>query len=419
MSFPRMIEARQKFNKSFLHNFKKEIRNELEKKCIGDKIKKGQRIAITAGSRGIANIPEILATVIEEVSKEGAEPFLVPSMGSHGGATPEGQIQVLESLGITEEVVGAPILSSMEVDLVGALSSGVRVYIDRNAMQSDGIIVVGRIKPHTDFKGEIESGLLKMLSIGLGKQKGAEMIHWHKYDGYHEIMPEAAQLIIEKTNVIMGLALIENAYHETVLVKALDPSEFKEEEKKLLKTAKALLPRIPFKELDVLIVEEIGKNISGVGMDTNVIGRFWMPKENDPSAPDIGKIVVLDLSQETHGNAIGIGLADLTTVRVVSKIDYNKTYVNCLTQGSCETGKIPPSMPNDRDAIATAIRISGPIEPTQARIVRIKNTQELEKIWISETLAEQIGESNSLTNNIELIGDLHEMQFDVLGTLAR
>jgi hypothetical protein len=414
-----MIEARQKFDKSFLHNFKKEVRKELEKKCLCDKIKKGQRIAITAGSRGIANIPEILATIVEEVSKEGGEPFLVPSMGSHGGATPEGQIQVLESLGITEDVVGAPILSSMEVDLVGVLSNGVRVFIDRNAMQSDGIIVVGRIKPHTDFKGEIESGLLKMLSIGLGKQKGAEMIHWHKYDGYHKIMPEAAQLIIEKTNVVMGLAIIENAYHETVLVKALDPSEFKEAEKKLLKTAKALLPRIPFKELDVLIVEEIGKNISGVGMDTNVIGRFWMPKENDPSAPNIGKIVVLDLSEETHGNAIGIGLADLTTVRAASKIDYNKTYVNCLTQGSCETGKIPPSMPNDRDAIATAIRISGPIESTQAKIVRIKNTQELERIWISETLSEQITKSNSLTNNIELIGDLQEMQFDVLGTLAR
>jgi nickel-dependent lactate racemase len=413
-----MIEARQKFEKSFLHNFKKEIRKELEKKCLCDKIKKGQRIAITAGSRGIANIPEILATIVEEVSKEGGEPFLVPSMGSHGGATPEGQIQVLESLGITEDVVGAPILSSMEVDLVGVLSNGVRVFIDRNAMQSDGIIVVGRIKPHTDFKGEIESGLLKMLSIGLGKQKGAEMIHWHKYDGYHKIMPEAAQLIIEKTNVVMGLAIIENAYHETVLVKALDPSEFKEAEKKLLKTAKALLPRIPFKKLDVLIIEEIGKNISGVGMDTNVIGRFWMPKENDPSAPNIGKIVVLDLSEETHGNAIGIGLADLTTVRAVSKIDYNKTYVNCLTQGSCETGKIPPSMPNDRDAIATAIRISGPIESTQAKIVRIKNTQELERIWISEILSEQITKSNSLTN-IELIGDLQEMQFDVLGTLAR
>jgi hypothetical protein len=258
-----------------------------------------------------------------------------------------------------------------------------------------------------------------MLSIGLGKQKGAEMIHWHKYDGYHKIMPEAAQLIIDKTNVIMGLALIENAYHETVLVKALEPIEFKEEEKKLLKTAKALLPRLPFKEIDVLIVEEIGKNISGVGMDTNVIGRFWMPNENDPNAPNIGKIVVLDLSEETHGNAIGIGLADLTTVRAVSKIDYRKTYVNCLTQGSCETGKIPPSMPNDRDAIATAIRISGPIESTQARIVRIKNTQELERIWISETLAKKMIESNSLTNNIELIGEHHEMQFDVLGTLAR
>jgi hypothetical protein len=414
-----MVEAKQEFDQPKVEDIKKEIRQELVKKGLKDRVRKGQRIAVTAGSRGIANIAEILATVVEEVRKAGGEPFIVPAMGSHGGSTPEGQVEVLCSLGVTEETVGAPIVSSMEVDPVGTLEGGVTVYLDRKALQADGIFVVGRVKPHTDFKGGIESGLLKMLAIGLGKQKGAEMIHWHKYDGYHRIMPEAGKLIAEKTNVVMGLAILENASHETAMVRALLPGEFVAGEMMLLETAKGLLPRIPFKEVDVLIVEEIGKNISGVGMDTNVTGRFWMPGESDPKATTVGKIVVLDLSEETHGNAIGIGLADLTTARAASKIDHQQTYVNCLTQGSGETGKIPPFLPSDRDAITTAVRICGPVDPAKARVVRIKNTQELERIWVSESLAKEIKSSPELSGRVKLLGEPREMQFDVLGTLAR
>jgi len=414
-----MVEARQLFDQPKVEDIKKEIRQELVKKGLKDRVRKGQRIAVTAGSRGIANIAEILATVVEEVRKAGGEPFIVPAMGSHGGSTPEGQVEVLCSLGVTEESVGAPIVSSMEVDPVGTLKGGVTVYLDRIALRADGIFVVGRVKPHTDFKGGIESGLLKMLAIGLGKQKGAEMIHWHKYDGYHRIMPEAGKLIAEKTNVVMGLAVLENARHETAMVRALLPSEFVAGEMMLLETAKGLLPRIPFREVDVLIVEEIGKNISGVGMDTNVTGRFWMPGEADPKATTVGKIVVLDLSEETHGNAIGIGLADLTTARAASKIDHQQTYVNCLTQGSGETGKIPPFLPSDRDAIATAVRICGPVDPARARVVRIRNTQELESIWVSESLAEEVKASPELSRKVRLLGEPREMQFDVLGTLAR
>ena len=419
MSLPRMVEARQVFDQPTLKDYRKEIRQELVKKGLKDRVRKGQRIAVTAGSRGIANIAGILATVVEEIRKTGGEPFIVPAMGSHGGSTPEGQVEVLCSLGVTEESVGAPIVSSMEVDPVGKLDGGVTVYLDRVALKADGVFVVGRVKPHTDFKGEIESGLLKMLAIGLGKQKGAEMIHWHKYDGYHRIMPEAGRLIAEKTNVVMGLAVLENAAHETAAVKAILPGDFTDQERRLLETAKELLPRIPFKEIDVLIVEEIGKNISGVGMDTNVTGRFWMPGESDPRATTVGKIVVLDLSEETHGNAIGIGLADLTTARAADKIDYDQTYVNCLTQGSGETGKIPPFLPSDRDAIATAVRICGPVDPLKARVVRIKNTQELERIWVSEALAKEVRASPELSSRVKLLGEPREMQFDVLGTLAR
>ncbi|MCK4703067.1 DUF2088 domain-containing protein, partial [Candidatus Bathyarchaeota archaeon] len=288
-----MAKVRQIFDQPKIRDIPAKIKEELEKKRLKDRVKPGQRIAVTAGSRGIANIPLILKTVVAELRAVGAEPFLVSAMGSHGGATPEGQIQVLHSLGVTEESVGAPIEASMEVEAVGSLPDGVEIYLSRVALKADGIFVVGRVKPHTDFKGDIESGLLKMMSIGLGNQKGAEMIHWHRYDGYHRILPEAGKLIAEKTNIVMGLALLENAHHETAEIHALYPEEFYEKEKQLLEAAKTLLPRLPFNDVDVLVVEEIGKNISGVGMDTNVTGRFWMTGEHDPRAPNIKKIAVL------------------------------------------------------------------------------------------------------------------------------
>jgi hypothetical protein len=419
MQLPRMAKAKQLFDQPEIKDIQAEIREELTKKNLKSRVEPGQRIAVTAGSRGIANIPLILATVVDELKAAGAKPFITPAMGSHGGATPEGQIEVLESLGVTEETVGAPIEASMEVDVVGSLPGGVEVFLSRIALEADGIFVVGRVKPHTDFKGEIESGLLKMLAIGLGNQKGAEMIHWHRYDGYHRILPEAGKLIAEKTNIVMGLALLENAHHKTAEIHALLTEEFYQQELVLLEKAKDLIPRLPFKDIDVLVVEEIGKNISGVGMDTNVTGKFWMPNEHDPRAPDIKKIAVLDLTEETHGNAIGIGLADVTTRRAYEKIDHHQTYVNCLTQGSGETGKIPPYLANDYDAIATAIRISGPIQPENARVIRIKNTQELETLYISEVLVKELENNPELQKRLKVVDELREMQFDVMGYLAR
>ena len=419
MNFPRMAKAKQTFIQPEIDDIPAKIRAELEAKNLRGRVVEGQRIAVTAGSRGISNIPLILRTVVSELKALGAEPFILTAMGSHGGATPEGQIGVLQSLGITEESVGAPIEASMEVDVIGALPDGVDIHLNRVALGADGIFVVGRVKPHTDFKGEIESGLLKMLAIGLGNQKGAEMIHWHKYDGYHRILPEAGMFIAGKTNIVMGLAVLENAHHGTAEIHALHPEEFYEKEKVLLEKAKDLLPRLPFKEIDVLVVEEIGKNISGVGMDTNVTGRFWMPREHDPRAAEIGKIAVLDLSEETHGNAIGFGLADVTTWRAFDKVDHHQTYVNCLTQGSGHTGKIPPYLANDRDAIATAIRISGPIRPEKARVIRIKNTQELGTLHLSEALVEELSGIPELGGLLEVLEEPREMQFDVLGYLAR
>ena len=416
---PRMVEVHQKIFSLKIDDFVSEIRKELKKADLKGKIKLGAEIAVTAGSRGIVRYAEILATVVDEVKKAGGSPFLIPAMGSHGGASPEGQISVLRGLGITAESVGAPIRATMEVDFVGKLKNGSPVYVDRNALKADGIVVVGRVKPHTDFKGEIESGLMKMMVIGLGKQKGAEMIHRFKSEGYHKLIPEAARLIMEKAPIILGLAVIENANHEIAVVKAVEPKDVEREEMKLLEKAKSLLPRLPFKKIDVLIVEEIGKDISGAGLDTNVVGRFWLPGETDPLSPTIGSIVVLDLSEDTHGNAIGMGLVDLTTQRLVSKIDYPSTFVNALTSGHPLCGKTPVFLPTDRDAITVALQTCGVVDTAKARVVRIRNTLRLEKLWVSETLLEEVGADPKLQKTLEIVDEPREMQFDVLGSLAR
>jgi hypothetical protein len=419
IELPRMVETRQKIPSPKLDDFVAEIRKELTNVKLAKKIKPGAEIAITAGSRGIAHYPEILATVVDEVKKAGGNPFLVPTMGSHGGASAEGQTSILASLGITPEAVGAPIRATMEVDLIGHLGNGNPVYVDRNALKADGIIVVARVKPHTDFKGEIESGLMKMMAIGLGKQKGAEMIHRYKATGYHKLLPEAARLIMKKTPILLGLAVVENAHHEIAVVSAIEPENIEREERKLLEEAKALIARIPFKDIDVLIVEEIGKDLSGTGIDTNVTGRFWLPGEKDPLAPNIQSIVVLDLSRETHGNAIGMGLVDIVTQRLVSKIDYQSTFVNALTGCHSQLGKTPMFLPNDRDAITAALRVSGVVDYQKAKIVRIRNTLNLDRLWISESLYEIVKADLNFQKRLEIVGEPREMQFDVLGNLAR
>ncbi|MBS7625017.1 DUF2088 domain-containing protein [Candidatus Bathyarchaeota archaeon] len=419
-SLPRMVRVRQKIHAPKIDDYISVLREELDRAGLREKIKPGDKIAIAVGSRGIAHIAEIVATVVEEVKRAGGEPFIVPAMGSHGGGTPEGQIAVLRSLGITPESVGAQIRASMEVEEIGRLNNGAPVFVDKIAMSSDGIILINRVKPHTDFKGRIESGLMKMMVIGLGKQKGAEVIHRYQLEGYHKLIPEAARLIMSRAPIILGVAIVENARHEIAALRALRPEEIEEEEAKLLELAKELMARIPFKEIDVLIVDEMGKNISGTGMDTNVIGRFWAsPDEYEPQTPRIKRIVVLDLTEESNGNALGIGLADITTERLFSKIDFKKTFVNCFTSTWPETAKIPPFLPNDRDAILMAVRCCGPVDPKKAKIVRIKNTLELEYMWISESLCELVRQDKDLLERIEILGDPEEMQFDVLGNLVR
>lgn len=419
MKIPPMYRIKQQLPIHEPLNHVEKIREELASKNLHSKIKAGMRIVVTAGSRGISHIDEVLSTIIEEVKIFGGEPFIVPSMGSHGGATPEGQAKVLESLGINSESMGVAIHSSMEVKKIGVLDNGAPVYMDQNAYEAEGLIVVNRIKAHTAFKDEIESGLLKMMAIGLGKQKGAEIIHRLGSEGFHRYLMDAARLILEKTPILLGIALVEDGHKNLVEIKALEPHEIEEEEKTLLRLSKRLMARIPFKEIDVLIIEEIGKDISGSGMDTNVIGKFSLPGEHEPLAPDVKRIVVLDLSEKTHGNAYGIGLSDITTERLYNKIDFHSTFMNALTSNQVQLGKIPLFLPNDKDAIAQGIKISGQLKPEKARIVRIRNTSKLHEFWVSKPLVEEIKNDKTLRSKLRVINGPEKMMFDTLGFLAR
>jgi hypothetical protein len=414
-----MVKVKQHIMSPHIDDYVTVIHQEMHRSGVTHQIAPGAEIAITAGSRGVAHYPQILATIVDVVKQAGGHPIIIPSMGSHGGATPEGQTEVLYSLGITPETVGAPIRASMEVEQIGSLKNGNPVFVDRIANQADGIIVVGRVKPHTDFKGVIESGLMKMMVIGLGKQKGAEMIHRHRSEGYHKILPEAARLILKQTKILLGVAIVENAHHEIAIIKALTPDEIECEEKTLLEQAKTLIARLPFSEIDVLIIEEIGKDISGTGMDTNVVGRFWLPGESASQAPTIKRIVVLNLTEHSHGNAVGLGLADMTTQRVVSQIDYQATFCNVLTAGHTETGRTPIFLSNDRAAIRMALQTSVPMHSTMARVIRIKNTLQLETLWISESLKTEIEHHPNRYTHLQIQGESQELQFDILGNLAR
>ncbi len=410
-----MFEVEQELISVKIQNVKDEVRHTLN---LHSRIKPGDSIVITAGSRGIANIVDIIAAVVEEVKKCGGKPFIVPAMGSHGGATPEGQVELLANYGITPEHVGAPIVSSLEVDVIGHLEDGTAVYMSRDAHKADGIVVVNRVKPHTDFKDEIESGLAKMMVIGLGKQKGAESLHSFLADGYHKMLVKMAKIILGKTKIICGLAIVENGYHETAIIKAIPPERIIEEEIELQRISKRYLARIPFKEIDLLVIDEIGKEISGAGMDPNVTGRFYVPTEHEPQAPKVGKIVVLDLTTDSEGNATGLGGADLTTRRLFDKIDFEKTFVNTLTSGWVEASKIPTFLSCDRDAILMGLRIAGVKDQKKAKIVLIKNTLELERFLISEALRQEIDQNPEL-KKVKVVSEARDMVFDVLGNLAR
>ena len=414
MNYPNMYHIRQVFDAPKVINIEETLDRELEAIQAGSRIKKKARIAITAGSRGIANIDRILRHLVRGLKENSAEPFLIPTMGSHGGGTAEGQVEVLKSLNITEESVGAPIVSSMEVVEIGKSCFGFPVLVDKNAAEADGVIVVNRIKPHTEFEGPIESGLMKMMAIGIGKHKGCIQVHKQTIAyGYREVIPEIGRVILENLPVLFGVALVENVYDETAIIKAIPHSQFLVEEKKLLVRAKTLMAKLPFDNIHVLIVDKMGKNISGTGMDTNVIGRIMFIGEKEPEKPKITRIVVLDLAEESHGNAIGVGLADYTTQRLFEKIDLRVTATNSIAGMTPEKGRIPIALKTDREAFEAALNTIGAIDPTEARVVHIKNTLEIAELDISEALLKEVKGRKEL----ELMEELGAMSFESEGNL--
>lgn len=414
MNFPKMYYAQRKRESPKIEDVRQAIVLEIQKLKLSSKLKPGMRVAVTAGSRGITDNVLILATVVSELKRYGTEPFIIPAMGSHGGATAEGQLGILNALGITEETMACPIISQMEVVKLGDTPEGIPVYIDKIAAAADGIVVVNRIKPHTEYKGDIESGLLKMMAIGLGKHKGGYTAHSYAVQlGYQIAIPSVGRSILKTAPILFGLGVVENAYDETAIVAAVEPDLFEETDRSLLKKAKEFLPRLPFDKMDILIVDEMGKEISGTGIDTNIIGRVMFVGGPEPDLPRIIRIVVLDLTDKTCGSALGMGLADFVTRRLVNKIDYAVTYVNCFTAMTPEKGRVPATGETDKEAIEWAFQTIGAIEPQDARVVKIKNTLHLDKIYVSQSLLAEL-ESQA---DWEIEKEASEMCFSNEGTL--
>ena len=414
MALPKMTRIQQQFEAPVLTDLPAAIHTELDRINAATIVKPGETVAITAGSRGVANVDIAVKATVEYLKGLGAKPFVVPAMGSHGGATAEGQRSVLEHYGITEETVGAPVKATMEVVELGKTADGLPVFFDRYAAEADHVVPLNRIKAHTDFNGSIESGLMKMMVIGLGKQQGANLYHraFFQYSFEHVIMAVGG-FILDTGKIAFGLGLIENAHEDTAKAVAMPAAQLLQSERELLVEAKSLMGRLPFDELDLLIVDWTGKNISGTGMDTNVIGRMMQNFEPEPAKPAILRIFVRDLTEESDGNATGIGLADFTTTRLVDKIDRHSTYMNGITALGPQKSKIPFYYDTDREAIEVALDTIGLTEPEDARVLRIESTLRLTELDISEVLLEDA----KLHSRLAVIGETEPFEFDAAGNL--
>jgi len=410
----RMKRVQQIFKDKKIENIPEVISQELMRIGIDEKVKPGMSIGITVGSRGIQNLQTIVQAVIHKVKQKGGIPYILTSMGSHGGATAEGQIKVLENYGITEKSMGVPIKATMDVVELGTLDNGLKVYFDRFAFESDGIIAVNRIKVHTAFKARIESGLHKMLSVGLGNHKGASLVHSLGVKGLKDYMVELASVILQKAPIICGIGILENAYDETYKIMGAAPEEFDKVDSELLRECKKILPKLPVQEMDILIVQEMGKNISGTGMDTNIVGGIIDYDPNEYTPPNIKRIVLHDLTPETGGNALGVGSADLITKKVYDKIDLKSTYTNTATATFLERAKIPMIMDTEKDAFDLSVKTIWNLPGTIPRILIIRNTLKLDEIYVSEPVWEDIKDRT----DIQAIGDWEPMVFDDSGELT-
>ncbi len=382
---PKMVPVEVTFESALLDNIEATISEQFKNPQVNEKIKPGMTIAIGCGSRGVANVAEVAKAVVTEIKSQGGKPFIFPAMASHGAATAEGQKQVLERYGITEDYVGCPLRATMEVDIIETWNDGTRIFMDRYAAEADGVVLINRIKPHTNFRGPIESGIVKMMTIGMGKIRGATEIHFHGFEAFEEMLPRMARIIMKKKPFLFGVGVVENAYEQIAQIEVIPAETLFEREPQLLTVARRLMPKLLFDEFDVVIIDQIGKDVSGSGFDPNVIGRNnkFIPWSGPP---DIQKIVVLDLTEKTHGNAIGIGLADVTTMKLYKKLDIPETYANTITATYLDGGFIPIIMNTEEEAVRLAVKTLRRVRPENARIVRIKNTLELNHIEVSEPL---------------------------------
>lgn len=413
MPLPKMVKVKQKFDSTCIHGEKiaDTLKAELSRDDIASKIKPGMTIAITGGSRGINSIALMTKTMVDFVKSKGAMPFITAAMGSHGGATAEGQLQILTDYGITEETMGCPVKSSMETVKIGETETGEPVMLDKYAASADGILLINRVKPHTSYRGPYESGLMKMMAIGLGKQAGAEAIHGQSPAIMHELIPMYGKIIMEKTNIIGGIAIVENAYDKPCVIKGLTPAEIITEEPKLRDLSYKTIPKLLFDTCNVLVVDQIGKNISGDGMDPNVTGRFCTPYASGGIKAE--RVVVLDLTEETHGNAQGCGLADVVSRRLYEKMKMEMTYPTAVTNTFLNLMKIPMVMDNDREAIQLALKSCHEGDRTAPRLIRVKNTAHIEEIEVSEAMIPEVIENP----NLELASEPYEWKFDENGNL--
>ena len=410
-AIPKIIKARQFFNVDTLPNVQGVLRGGLAASCAA--IRPGMRVAITCGSRGLDQYVPMLRTIVSFIREAGGVPLLIPSMGSHGGATARGQAELLRGYGISEETVGAPVLSSMEVCQIGTTPKGLPVYIDKNACEADGIILFNRVKPHTSFRGKYESGLVKMLAIGLAKQKGAEMTHFLRYENMAENIAAVGAIGLARLNVLCGVATIENGYNRVAELHVLRKEEILEEEPCLLEAAWRRMPRLALDTVDVLIVHEIGKEISGTGMDTNIIGRYHTRAAS--GGPNVIKLGVLNITGKSEGNANGMGLADFIPRHMYETIDFKTSYINTLTSTEPSSTRMPMVLGNDREVIQACVKLCGQTDPSRIRMVLIRSTKYLDEVYLSEAAVSAAQKAQIVP--VEVTGEYHEAPFDRDGNL--
>ncbi len=402
-----MIRIKQKFPRPVISDIPQAVQTELAGLSLEKTISAGQKIGITVGSRGIQNINTILQVTVDYLKKLGANPYLLAAMGSHGGGTAAGQKEVLDSLGITETALGAPVITCDENDVIGQTGEGLTAYVLKSALQMDGIIVINRIKTHTSFKGDVESGLVKKLVVGLGGPRGARQFHSHGSAELSHLLLSIGQVMLDKLPILGGLGLIENGYEETALIQAVAPGEFITREKELLLYSKSLMPSLPAKQMELLVIQEMGKNYSGTGIDSNIIGRLRIQGEAEPDSPNIKCIAVLDISEASHGNATGLGLADFTTRKLVSKVDRQSTYLNCLTSTFFIKAFIPMYFDSEQKIFEAALIGLSSVPTEKLRIMIIPNTLFISDLYVSEPLLAEL----STHNEIEVLGSPQELTF--------